>query len=241
MDSHLLDLEDVMIELQSHSNSSSRLEAYLRAIGVQFYLPGLVSNSCAKLVAVGGIPVKNLDMDMVAAQTKKFMGVVGKQSYLTYRPDSFEDLIVNHNHASCAHATTVSLIVAGISCAVENEFNSQRDLIHLGRITEARTNIQNNPPYVVLEEGLVDEFLELRRLIGKMREKHKALKKDGLEAVNLMHSKASATAIIVTGSLRNFQKLFSAINDDGKELEYKRALTHMRDVLKVYWAELFNE
>lgn len=236
---HTFDLQALMLKLKEVKNEE-KLEYYLNSLGVQFYEPGLVKESSAKLVAIGGIPVSALNMEEVPKLTQNFLGMVSSQSYLSYTEDAYEKIVVGYGHTSSMHTVSVSIIVAGISCAVENEFNSQRDLVHLARITEARTSIQNEPPYVVSDSTMVDDFRAMRDMAINLRLKYGALKRsDELEAINLLHSKASATSVILTGSLKNFKKLLTALDDDGKETEYKKALAKVHTILSDYWGELF--
>jgi hypothetical protein len=236
---YTFDIKPLMQQLNSIS-SENRLEYYLGALGVEFYEKGLIKESSAKLIAIGGIPISALDMNKIPQLTKNYLGIVSSQSYLSYTDEAYDKIVVGYGHTSSMHTVSVSLVIAGISCAVENEFNTQRDLVHLARITEARTAIQDEPPYVVPHCEMLDDFRDMRNTAIKLRSKYGKLKRDDrLEAINLIHSKASATSIIVTGSLKNFQKLFQAINDDGKEAEYKKALIKMKTILSYYWGELF--
>ena len=52
------------------------------------------------------------------------------------------------------------------------EFNSQRDLVHLGRLTVARTRSQKDPPLVVQRPELLPALLDLVpwRVVVRFRE-----------------------------------------------------------------------
>jgi hypothetical protein len=62
---------------------------------------------------------------------------------------------------------------------------------------------------------------------------------DRHESRNLALPAAKATLVLVTGSLRAFQKLLSAIDDEGRELEYRRCLAALNDVLHPLHPGLF--
>lgn len=60
--------------------------------------------------------------------------------------------------------------------------------------------------------------------------------RDALETVNNLAPAMRAGVVLVSASLRNFQKLFYAISDEGKEMEYRQALRCIRTQL---WPEVF--
>ena len=76
-------------------------------------------------------------------------------------------------HMSCSHVVQVSLVVGGVSCACENEFNSQRDVAHFARVTEARTAAQSHPPVVLRDPALLEESQAILQLADKLSERAK--------------------------------------------------------------------
>ena len=66
-------------------------------------------------------------------------------------------------------------------------------------------------------------------------------RRDALEALNLMYPASKATAFLLTGSLRNFQKLLGAEEDPGKEVEFRGLLSRIRTPLARLWPELFQK
>ena len=69
----------------------------------------------------------------------------GAFSYLNPKgvpPQEMWKTVAKHSHFSVAHSAMLSFVICGHSCAVENELNSQRDVVHLARLTVARTNAQ---------------------------------------------------------------------------------------------------
>lgn len=164
----------------------------------------------------------------------------------------YEKIVGDHGHFSVAHTTSISILVAGLSCAVENEFNSQRDLVHASRITEARTQVQDSPPLVVPDERLIPAYEAIMRTIDEERMSISSLESSASEtdaaanyrnireALNLMMPASKATAIQLTGTLRNFQKLLDAQFDEGKEAEYRQILSYIRTPLNYYWPLLFE-
>ena len=138
-----------------------------------------------------------------------------------------------------------SVVLAGISTAAENELNGQRDLVHLARLTQARTRAQGCPVLICMDEGMVAGAQRMLDAFDGVR--HNALSQsvldpeDALETANNFAPAMRAGVVLVSGSLRNFQKLFEAIEDSGKEMEYRQALGCIRAQLAQLWPELFTK
>lgn len=203
----------------------------------------LVAAPAVGLLLVGGVPAADFpDIREAARATLRGMGLAATMSYLTAQgslEETAHRTVAEHGHASVAHVVQVSLLVAGVTCAVENEFNSQRDLVHMARITEARTAVQSRPPVVVPDPSLLDAYRTVLAATDAVRETLSPGDRDCLEAANLLYPAAKATAFVVSGTLRNYQKLLAAEGDRGKEAEYRRALGLMRECLAGLWPLLF--
>ena len=164
-----VDLDAAMRDVASRPHEE-RLARLLRLAGCRFHDghgDRLVARASARLAAVGGLPVHalaaaGLGPGEIACLARSTMGLAGAMSYLSLpggTPESaFQAVAVGHGHGSVAHVASVSLLVAGVTCAVENEFNGQRDLVHLSRVTEARTRVQSRPPVVVPDPSLADAY-----------------------------------------------------------------------------------
>jgi len=212
-----------------------------------------VIQPAVRLWCVGGLPAhelqaRGMSLAEVARLTASTMGAAGSMSYLAMPGGTaegvYQKVVVEHGHASVAHLVQVSLVVAGVTCAVENEFNSQRDLVHLARVTEARTDAQKSPPLVVLEPQLFSVYKQaldaITALVRAAEGQETGLsKKDSNEAINALFPAAKATMFVMTGTLRNLQKLLAAESDEGKEKEFRRALRLIRATLSPMWPELF--
>jgi hypothetical protein len=237
---------------------SQRLSFLIAAAGGTFHPadPRLVTSAGVKLWAIGGLPFTalaqaGLPPSAAAALSTASMGLAGSMSYLSLPggtgSGAFDKIAVGMGHTSCAHVVTVSLAVGGVSCACENEFNSQRDVAHLARVTEARTAAQSAPPLVLRHPELLEESQAALRLAdelaGRAKDKLKAAGEtlaNAREAAHLLFPAAKASAFIITASLRNFQKLLGAIDDEGKEAEYREVLRVIRARLASLWPELFT-
>ena len=242
--------------------SSRRLRLLLDAAGVAFHddAKDMVSAPAAALVAVGGLPITFHDDGMASlgalAPTRELvrairdgqraaMGSAAAMTYLNPKDvplDALGTRVLASGHASIAHVATVTVLVAGFSTAVENELNGQRDLVHVARLTEARTAAQSDPPVCVLDAREVPLFravLDVVRAQVEIEGDSRAAP-DRQESRHLAFPAAKATLALVTGSLRALQKLVAAVDDEGREREYRRLLVAIRDVLRGLHPELFG-
>jgi len=241
---------------------AKRLRVLLAEAGVTFHDAehDLVRAPAAALVAVGGLPLRRHDegwslgsfspdralLARVREAQRQAMGYAAAMTYLNPRdtaPEPLLEAVLARGHTSVAHVASVTLLLAGLSTAVENELNGQRDLVHLARLTEARTAAQGDPPVCVLDARDVPLF---RAVLDHARATLSALPGDDRapadrhESRNLALPAAKATLVLVTGSLRALQKLVSAMDDEGRELEYRRCLTAINDALHPLHPSLFR-
>ncbi|MBL8680216.1 MAG: hypothetical protein JNK05_13660 [Myxococcales bacterium] len=243
-----------------------RLRALLSEAGVRFHdrEHRFVKAPSARLVAVGGLALSHdisqgFSIDAVRdhGETRWFealrerqLATMGAAAAITYLDPkdrgttALAHAALEKGHGSIAHLASVTLLVAGFSTAVENELNGQRDLVHLARLTEARTEAQSDPPVCVLCEEDVPKFEALRAAReaifaneNAVHSEHRAL---AMEAMNLSHASSKATMVLLTGSLRNMQKLVGAIDDPGREEEYRRVLVAINDVMAALHPALFS-
>lgn len=249
---NFVDLSEIMRNI-STVKQEDRLSVFMEIMGCKFYdeEKNIVLEPSVNIHSIGGLSIKKLmdkglSLNEILTMTKETMGNTGGYSYLGLPGgnslSAYAKIAGEHKHFSIAHSVNISLTLSGITCAVENEFNTQRDLVHLARITEARTKIQNNPPLVAHSEEFAKDLVEIRKYIEKKRQKiieNKKDTKDNLEMINLMWPACKATCIQITGSLRNFQKILSAEFDEGKEKEYRKSLTLIRTQLGNLYPELF--
>lgn len=243
---------DALAQVPSHR----LLAEFLEATGVTWHKaantddPRLVSEFSVKIASLGGIPfVRMADGQFALANTphqpfdlggyqsaiKSMMAYSGMMSYLNsgrLSVDGVSAVMESKGHGSVAHTVQVSLLVSGVSMAVENEFNSQRDLVHLSRITVARASIQSDPPIVVRDINMLDAYRRVAKVAAAERSLLPGSGRDFLEAANQLFPAAKATAFIMTGTLRNLFKLTSSLSDDGKEREFRDVLARADRQLK---------
>ncbi|MCS4089960.1 FAD-dependent thymidylate synthase [Rhizobium sp. BK176] len=212
--------------------------------------PRFVKDFSVNIAALGGIPFvrmaggelalantphQRFDLLSYQAAIRSMMAYSGMMSYLNsgrLSVDEISDAMNSKGHGSVAHTVQVSILVSGVTTAVENEFNSQRDLVHLSRVTVARTSIQSNPPIVVRDPALLDAYRRVAKVAAAERALLSGAGRDFQECANQLFPAAKATAFIMTGTLRNLFKLTGAVSDDGKEREFRDVLAKVDQLLK---------
>jgi len=214
----------------------------MREAGVQFYDTNLrfVSKPAVSIIGIGGLPIKiiagvptlcaqpitieNLQKDLMVVP-----GASAAMSYMNPRNKSLTDLadivIKKHAHYSILHTVYLNIAVFGISSAAEHELDCQRDLVHLSRITVARTKAQSRPSFVVLNPNHLQALAEI---VDFVERKIAALpERDDLESTNNLYPSLKAHSVILSGTAKNFIKLSDQISDKGKEQEYRQILTQI--------------
>lgn len=195
------------------------------------------------LAGIGGFPVSEEMLSQYRTRRAIIPGASGGFSYLNSRDKALPELyntVIERGHYSIAHTTVANVLVAGVSTGVENEFNSQRDIVHLSRLTVARTSVQERPPIIVPSEDLLAFSKIITEHTDKVLMDTLPNRLDDWEGRNLLYPSAKATLFLATASLRNFQKLVAQRYDGGKEVEYAKALGLIDDCLGTVWPELFG-
>ncbi|CAJ1375616.1 unnamed protein product [Effrenium voratum] len=249
------------------SPTAQKLRSLLQAGGVAFYDAEchFVKAPMVALVAVGGIPVRtsgdSLDLllgelaipvplESIRSALKSQMGMTAMFSYLNRRglePEEMWGVVSKLGHFSVGHTAHLSFVLAGHSCAVENEINSQRDVVHLGRLTVARTRSQKDPPLVVQRPELLPVFKQVREqvqaaILSQVAERPDAVSvQDWQEALYIGWPAAKAHVAVLTGSLRSLQKLCASIDDDGKETEYRALLWQIATACHLLLPDMFPD
>ena len=197
------------------------------------------------------MPMRPDFVGWLAARQRESMGYAASMTYLDPSdrgPSALAEGAIGRGHFSVAHLASVTLLVAGFSCAVENELNGQRDVVHLARLTEARTEAQCSPPLCVLyEEELplftsIDEHLRAHHAAAfePRAGEDRASRMMRLESVNLAYPAAKATMVLLTGTIRSLQKMVSSIDDPGREEEYRRVLLEINTAMHALHPSLFK-
>ncbi len=134
------------------------------------------------------------------------------------------------------------MLVAGVNINTEAEMNCQRDLVHLSRLTVARTAIQEEPAIVAPDQRSYEiaqiVYNATRSVLDATRPERPT--RDDQEIRNAFYPVNKATAFMVSGTLRNVAKVTEFVDDEGKEREYRRVLGKIRATLQPIWPELFK-
>lgn len=221
-----------------------RLDALLRAAGCPFHEPGLVAGPVVRCVGVGGLPVTRADPlelggipfspEAVAAAFTQTQGLGAMLTYLNPRdrsPGELATVLARHGHGSTRHMCSVNIAIFGLTSAVEHEFATQRDLVHLARLTVARTSAQRRPPVVVLDPDHLPAYRAVRRATLERIQTLPRDTRDDDESLNALLPAAKASVLVLSGTLRNLDKLTEHARDDGKEREYRQILHLVRACL----------
>jgi len=226
--------------------------AYIHAaIGGKFHDDDqeIMTGSAAAIVAIGGFPIE-LDLDghlsffgqavTVNEMKEKLYQTVGLSSFMSYlNPknkslNEIADTTIGLGHYSVLHQIQLSVLLTGISIGVEHEFSTQRDIVHLSRITVAKTKAQNSPCLVLRNPQYLEVY---KQVLKQTKDIIKKSSIDDHETRNLLFPAAKASGLVITGSLRNLLKLTELKNAGGKEDEFVEALTKIEQLVK----ELFPE
>lgn len=235
--------------------SEDKIRQALDYSGCEFYDDSrrVVTTPAVSLVAIGGIPVaydheSDADIEqrvqsMVAA-TRETMASSAAFSYLNSgekQPSDLYETVTGLGHFSIAHSISVNILLAGISAGTETEISLQRDIVHISKLTNARTIVQNNPPIVVTSTDNVEEILEVQdrvsELAGLLRTDARG---DTLEFANGMFPVNKATIMMLSGSLKNMKKLAELKDDQGKEAGLRQVSNSLYNILTALWPEIME-
>ena len=237
-------LNDTLIK--NNVNQKDKLKAIHTLVGGEFADENIISKPVVKIYGIGGIPIvienKKVTVnggELTKGSLKKMFNVTaGASSFMSYLNPSNKDLtslgesVVNkYKHLSVLHSCFLNIFISGISIGVEHEISSQRDLVHLSRLTVARTSTQSSPCLVLSNMGYLEEYKKIdekiKEMIGEMN-----FDKNDHEIRNLLYPTAKASAIMLSGSLRNILKIADMMNSDGKENEFIIILEELDRIIK---------
>lgn len=214
-----------------------RLSCLLSACGVTFHdKTNLYAIAPRVLIrSVGGMPVQISDdgephvagmhVDQAIEQMRANFGFAGMDSYLNPKGRTALELLAQteelHGIPSTAHTAHLGFYVAGLSAKAELEMNCQRDIVHLSRLTSARTEAQDNPPFLVEDAAMLDFYKALRDLVHRAAPLPPMPRQTDREFRNSAWPLAKCSTLGVTGSVKNLAKLSEYASDKGKEIEVR--------------------
>lgn len=242
-----LDFNKLNDHLIVSGDATHRLKQAYEVVGGEFWNEQKTILKGAKifLCGVGGLLLENkadgtylmdrkLDKGVLKSYLMQMAGASAFMSYLNCGNLELEKLgekVVNfHQHTSVLHPLSLNIVIIGHSIGVEHEFASQRDILHLSRLTVAKTSVQDYP-CLTLRDPL---YLSLYEAVLKKTEEQ--IKSAGIthidkETQNLLFPAAKASMIMLSGSLKNFYKLIALKDTGGKEQEFIDLLEDLKNVL----------
>lgn len=202
----------------------------------------IMSGPRSAIVSIGGIAteVENKKLHMLGKETtieelkESFNKSIGMSSFMSYlNPknkslDEIAETTLNLKHNSVLHQINIGILLTGISIGVEHEFSTQRDIIHLSRITVAKTKAQQSPCLVLPDEKYLKVYQEVLKSTNDILKDNNI---DDNEIRNLLFPTAKASGLIINGSLRNIMKLIALKDAGGKENEFIRSLENIENTL----------
>lgn len=206
------------------------------------------------LAGIGGVPIAEASdsddeirrsLDEKVRGSRLMMGSSAAFSYLNSGEKPIDELyesVTKLGHFSIAHSVQVNLVIAGMSEGAELELSLQRDLVHISKLTNARTAVQNKPP-IVVPDG-VDPAL-IQTLYDRTEEIALSIRQSGdsdsLEYANGLFPVNKATILMISGDLSNLRKVAALRKDAGKERELRSVATSIFGLLNTLWPEIINE
>jgi hypothetical protein len=233
--------------------SHNKLKYIHEYLGGDFHDPEkrIMTGSKVAIVSIGSFPVELSDeglqfmgslvsLDEIVKQLYKSVGMSSFMSYLNPKNKTLteiSDSTLELEHYSVLHMINLSILVSGISIGVEHEFSSQRDIVHLSRVTVAKTKAQSYPCLVLNNKK---HYHAYKKVLKITEESLGDIYEDDNETRNLLFPSAKASAVILTGSLKNMMKLVALKDAGGKEHEFIKALENINDSLNKIFPQFFN-
>lgn len=249
------DFNQINNEMNDLGLKSHEKLAYMHsAIGGGFHdkEKTIMTGSMAAIVTLGSFPVElnkegNLsffgnDISLAAVKYKLYQ-TVGLSSFMSYLNPKNKSLnaiaesTIELRHHSVLHQIQVGVMVTGLSIGVEHEFSTQRDIVHLSRLTVAKTSAQKSPCLVLRDANHYAAYQAVLESTQKILDEHDI---QDNETRNLLFPTAKASGLLITGSLRNLMKLVSLKDAGGKEDEFIAALVNIENTLKSVFPEVFQ-
>lgn len=239
----------------SAAPAEEKMSTALAYAGAEFHddRQHFVSKGSVALVGIGGQPVAHAtDSDALIAErlaryihgSQEMMGSSAAFSYLNSGERSLVELfesVTKLGHFSIAHTASVNILLSGLSEGAELELNLQRDIVHISKVTNARTTVQTRPPLVVSNP----RHLQLARSIDEMTAKliddnRDANDLDELEVLNSFYPVNKATILMMSGDLSNMRKFTQMRDDKGKEKELRDIADTLNTQLSLLWPQIFK-
>ncbi len=236
--------------------TEEKLATALEYAGCEFHDEDrrFVQNYTVSLAGLGGVPVAHPGesaeviggrVDNFVLGSRAMMASSAAFSYLNNSEKPMDDLyetVTNLGHFSIAHTVSVNLLIAGITQATELELSLQRDLVHISKVTNTRTSIQNQPPMVVRDPTHLPEAHAAYRAVVKASQAIREINSspDALEVANGYFPLNKASILLISGDLSDLKKFTKLAEDTGKEVELREVAQQVSNQLSLAWPEIFK-
>lgn len=184
----------------------------------------------------------------IVDEFRNTMGRAGCYSYMNtgnHTAAVMDGITTRHGHFSKTHTVVVDMAVLGYSAAIEgNLMLLRRWFNHVGRLTNTRCLAQAEPPLVVLEPEDLSLARSVRNAVKELlnnRSKpeqgqlssaqYREKLADYYERVNALWPNSRALILMVNADLSNLRGTMGDIADPGQELESRRILAQINDLL----------
>ena len=247
---------DGLWDATSQVSQDQKMQAALSYAGCRFYDEDsrFVAEKSITIVGIGGqvlAHAKETDEEVtdrineIRDSSRELMATSAAFSYLNRGEKSQDELyktVTGLGHFSIAHTVSVNVVIAGISQATELELNLQRDLVHISKVTNARTSVQSRPPIVVPDERLLPFAQSLDSVTTELtKAARKKNNPDELEMINGFFPVNKATLLMLSGDLSNFRKVVAIRDDKGKEKELRDVADVLKSQLRLLWPEIYKD
>lgn len=227
---------------------ADRLGEIIRHSGGVFHSghPRLLTTPVVMVRSFGGMPIVIGPDGVPCVGTRAFplgaaidaarttMGCAGMDAYLNPNDRDagkmHEVLVKAHGVPSTAHLPSLGIFVAGLSLKAELELNCQRDVVHLSRLTSARTSAQDRPPVLVEKAAHIPIVKQVLNVIPQTDTADR-------EAFNSLFPLAKCSLLGISGSLKSLLKIGALADDEGKEREVRRICDEIRIIVLTLFPE----
>lgn len=232
--------------------SEDKLAVMYKHLGGQFLAPQVMNGNVMGICSIGGFPVhlgengtlqigkSEYTIEELKELLYETVGMSSFMSYLNPKNKSLNEIAnttLKMGHYSVLHTVNISVLICGITSGVEHELSSQRDIMHLSRLTVAKTKSQNNPCIVLKDKRHLKLYNEVLYATQTIMNSNPV---ENNEVRNLLFPSAKASAIMLTGSVKNFMKLIALKDAGGKEDELIDILTNLENLLSAVFPEVFK-
>lgn len=227
-------------------SSSNKLSQIYEKMGGLFHdeEKELMEGAVVGIVSVGGVPVEveGEEIKLLGAAItpeklrQEFNKTYGMSSFMSYLNPNQIPLNVlgkatlDRGHTSILHTVSLGVLVVGVSSGVEHEISSQRDIVHLSRLTVAKTKAQDSPCLVLRNPRYIQAY---KSILHQTKHALAEVNDDDLEARNLLYPSSKASAVLITGSVKNFKKFIALKDCGGKEDEFIELLEKLENALSI--------